>query len=145
MKLLANPKAVIDGYFSHPIRGAKGNAATPAEMEANCKKCRIVAHDLVRRFPKMDLYVPADHDEFVSDAFQSGILTDVQILEVDCMIVKKRKFLIAYDPFDHISSGMRIEIDFAHENHIPVFELTKNCAGQRKRFGKFLELLLETK
>jgi len=145
MKMRANEKAAIDGYFSHPIRGVRGNAATAEEMEANCRKCRAVAHDLMRRFTKIDLYIPADHDEFVSFAFQTKILTDTQILDIDCMIVDDRDFLVYYNPFDHISQGMSREIAFAKANHIPMFEVKKNNAGTRKRFAKFIEQLLEAK
>lgn len=101
---------MLRAYLSHPIRGAKGAVATQEDMEANNRKAIEFAWQLRARFPGLDLYVPAEHDEFVMHAYMAGYLTEQEILDVDCTILRKCDLLIVYMPDGHVSSGMSREI-----------------------------------
>lgn len=110
----------IRAYCSHSIRGKYGNAATDEQMAANNQKAIEFGRLLADEFPMIDFYVPGEHDEFVLIAYRWGLITEKQILDVDCEIVSRCNFLIAFAPDDYISKGMQIEIDHAVFNSIPV-------------------------
>lgn len=107
-------------YLSHSIRGKKGKDATVEDMGANNRRAITFANQIRTYFPRLDLYVPAEHDEFVLHAYQQGFLGEREILQVDCMIVHSCNVLIAYAPDGYISRGMQVEIDYAQANNIPV-------------------------
>lgn len=107
-------------YMSHPIRGMKGAAATEADMEANNQLAIGFAKTLRAAFPALDIYVPAEHDEFVLIAYQQQRLSESDILDTDVAILKRRDILIAYIPERHISNGMMREIHEAQWAGIPV-------------------------
>ena len=111
----------ITGYFSHPIRGLKGASATEADMELNNKIASMTAHMLTDFFPALELYVPADHDEYVLNAYLRKSQTEHEILAIDKIILAKRDILIVYQYQGVISNGMKIEIEKAHECNIPMF------------------------
>lgn len=111
-------------YLSHPIRGSKGKDATPDEMRENNLRALDAGHywkDLLgHAFNQLvDMYIPGEHDEFVLLAYQNGYLTEQQILAVDCKILDTCDMLLALNE-DCISGGMRVEIDYALKNGIPV-------------------------
>ncbi len=111
----------IRAYVSHPIRGVKGKDATREDMEANNRRAIEFAKILRERFPTVEFYVPAEHDEFVINAYEQGSLTEEEILAADCAIVRKCNFLLAFSIDDHVSRGMQKEIDEARTYNIPVF------------------------
>jgi len=107
-------------YLSHSIRGKKGQDATDEDMMKNNRKAIEFAENIRSLFPCLDLYVPAEHDEFVLNAYRRGYLGEPEILDVDCMIVQTCNFLIALAPEGYISRGMQVEIDYANTHGIPV-------------------------
>ena len=120
MKILNNNNAMYTAYFSHPIRGLNGSEATEEDMAENCRRATIMAGLVELTVPYLDLYVPAVHDEFVSRAYSMGIVSEDDILDVDCQILADRHLLIVYQMDGVISSGMRREIDAAEALGIPV-------------------------
>jgi len=110
----------IRAYVSHSIRGKFGKDATFEQMEANNKKAIGFGKELVKEFPNIDFYVPADHDEFVLEAYKRGYVGEKEVLDVDCVIISKCNFIVVFSPDDYISKGMQIEIDHAVFNKIPV-------------------------
>lgn len=114
---------MITAYFSHPIRGAKGAAATQEEINANCQKAVNVASlvflDCNLLGIDIEIYCPGRHDEFVQIAYQQKMLTEDQILDIDCEILSRRDLLLAYTPNGLISDGMRREINHAIKLSIP--------------------------
>lgn len=122
-------KKQIRVYVSHSIRGKKGKNATEEDMQKNNTKAILFGQALRRKFLGVDFYVPADHDEFVLLAYLRGYLTEKQILDVDCVIVQKCSFVVAYSPNGYLSAGMKKEIEMAGINNIPViiiFQLDRN-------------------
>ena len=97
-----------------------GNDATDEYMKENNKKAVEFCEVLEKFFPELDIYCPGRMDEFVTIAWKQKYLNEKQILDVDCVIVSRCNFLIAYSPDGFISSGMQIEIDFANRQGIPV-------------------------
>ena len=141
MRIPMNKSAKWFGYFSHPIRGMRGTKATTRDMVANCLRCSTIAHNLMILERRIDLYVPADHDEIIALAYMNKILTEKQILALDCMILADRDFLLLYNPDARISSGMRIERDFADAHCIPTFIMHTAGPTECTEFIKFLEAL----
>lgn len=113
-------KKQVKVYVSHSIRGKKGKDATHEDMEHNNALAIMFGQALRRRFPGINFYVPGDHDEFVLICYRRQFLNEKQILEVDCVIVQRCSFVIAYSPDGYISKGMSIEIEYAGEHSIPV-------------------------
>ncbi|RLD97119.1 MAG: hypothetical protein DRI92_06150, partial [Aquificota bacterium] len=86
------PDNTIRIYMSHTIRGKHGNKATPAQMQANkdralqfanCLRAYFLDWERMDGLPPVDLYVPAEHDEFVELAWKKKYLNIDQILEID--------------------------------------------------------------
>ncbi len=112
-------------YMSHSIRGKKGLKATDADMRHNNDLAIIFGRSLRRRWPGVEFYVPGDHDEFVIIAYRAKYITEKQILVVDCEIVQGCNFMIAFSPDNYLSRGMKVEIEYANENGIPVIIVGK--------------------
>lgn len=119
-------KIKVSAYFSHPIRGEKGAAATVADMSLNNDLASAVARMVFEQSGGLiDLYVPADNDEFVTESYLRGSTPEGEILEIDKIILRRRDILIGFCYRGVTSNGMRIEIDDANENNIPVFLFEK--------------------
>lgn len=116
---------MIKVYVSHSIRGKKGLNATNEDMRRNNELAIIFGKALRRKIPGVEFYIPGDHDEFVIIAYRAGYLSEKQILDVDCKIVRGCNFMIAYTPDDYLSRGMKVEIEYANENGIPVIIVGK--------------------
>ena len=115
----------IGAYFSHPIRGLKGAAATEEDLSLNNDLAAAVAGMLHDFCPALDLYVPAVHDEFVTESYLRQSTPEGEILKIDKIILERRPILIAFCYKGVISNGMRIEIDHANDKDIPVFMFEK--------------------
>lgn len=108
-------------YVSHSIRGAKGNAATPADMKANCDRILLLAECIQKALPSVKLYVPAEHEDFVGIAFHDNYITEHDILEIDCKIIDKCDGVIVYcPPDDPMCGGRTIEWEHALATSKPV-------------------------
>lgn len=108
-------------YIAHAITGKKGIKATDEDMEYNNNLAILVADKLRRKFDgKIDLYCPAEHDEFVALAWRKEYLTIQQILSVDCSILSQRDLLLVYNKDDFISRGMKTEIEYADGINLPI-------------------------
>ena len=129
----------IKVYVSHSIRGKMGKAATPEYMQDNNNKAIVFGQELRREFPTVNFYVPGDHDEFVLLAFLAKYLNEKQILDVDCMIVDKCNFVIAYTPDGFISGGMQVEINYANLHDIPVLVIDGASNNGLKTIHRHLE------
>lgn len=117
-------------YMSHAIRGAKGPAATNADMQKNniaaMRAASIIRQTLrsveAKYEVEIEIYCPADHDEFVMIAYRRGYLSETQILNVDCAIIERCQALIWYSGLGR-SRGAEVEKACAERNCIPIFEL----------------------
>lgn len=119
----------IRAYVSHPIRGIKGKDATREDMEANNRRAIEFGKMLRERFPTVEFYIPAEHDEFVLEAYEQGSLTENEILDADCAIVRKCNFLLALTLDDHLSRGMFKEMREASRCNIPILVIENDEAG----------------
>ena len=121
-------KEVFRIYLSHYIRGPKGNEATQKDIAENIAKHIAIGTEIkawlidwekMDGFPKCDLYIPAEHDEFVQIAYNKSYIKEEQILDVDCNIIRKCSLLIAWgDPSR--STGMTVEVEYAGRIGIPI-------------------------
>lgn len=117
-------------YMSHSIRGKNGVNATQEEIDKNIEHAievgtQIQAYAIdwekMEGFPPINIYVPANHDEFVQIAYHEGYLNETQILDTDCIIINRCDLVIVYgEPY---SRGMQIELSYATRMEIPVFKM----------------------
>ncbi len=108
-------------YFSHSIRGKKGADCTLAEQKQNCQAAIDTANKIRRQCPWLDLYVPAENEEFVQIAFKQGYLKEKQILEIDCLIADRyNDAMLIFIPLgDELQGGRLYEFNHAIDNIIP--------------------------
>jgi hypothetical protein len=96
-------------YLSHCIRGKEGADATEESMRRNCDAAKAYAAQLRQAVPGLDLYVPAEHETFVHLAFERALLTEQEILAVDCAIIDGCDAVVFYNQDGYLSPGMKIE------------------------------------
>ena len=108
-------------YLSHSIQGKYGRDATPSQMKANCDRVLLVAAKIREALPSIELYVPAEHEDFVATAYRDKYLTIGQILEIDCKIIDTLDGVIVFTPLDDpIQGGRLVEYDHAIATNKPV-------------------------
>jgi len=108
-------------YLSHPIRGKLGKDATNTQMKVNCDKAILIANMIRNVLPSIEVYVPAEHEDFVHTAYQKHYVTEKQILDVDCTIIDGCDGVIIYVPEgDELQGGRKVEHDYAISKK-PVF------------------------
>ena len=119
-------KNQIRVYVSHSIRGKKGKDATHEDIRHSVDLAIVFGQALRRKFPGVYFYVPADHElPPVGNLLDKKYISIDQILEIDCDIVKKSHFVVAYSPAGYLSTGMKKEIECAGINSIPVIEVAR--------------------
>jgi len=109
------------GYLSHYIRGPKGLHATREDMDKNRAMASLVAKRLEILVPKLELYVPADNDQFVDFGYRAGLLSEDLILDVDCHIIDQLDYVLFHDPCNCMfeSRGMKREYEHTIETGKP--------------------------
>lgn len=131
---------MINIYLSHPIRGPLKDKATQEDMDRNCEIARRLGAQLrgAMEFIDVDIYVPADYEEFVGRAYRNGIISVENILRIDCMIIREKynDLVLIYAPFGPPVEGCSIEMKCAEENNIPVviFENFKDAVEKLKPY-----------
>jgi hypothetical protein len=115
----------ISAYFSHPIRGLKGPQASVEDMSLNNDIAACVGGMLHNFCPSLDLYIPAVHDEYVTEAYLRGSTPEDEVLEIDKIILGRRKIMIGFAYNGVISNGMKVEIEHASDIGTPVFMFEK--------------------
>ena len=109
-------------YLSHSIRGKHGKDATFSQMRENCNKAILIANLIRNAIPSVEIYCPAEHEDFVNLAYRKHYLTEKQLLDVDCGILENCEGVIVYVPEgDELQGGRKVEVDFAREHSKPVF------------------------
>jgi hypothetical protein len=109
---------IIRAYLSHPIRGSKNSNASKDQQLINSQRA-IEAAEFIRKFiPNLQIYCPGHAERFVHYTYADKLLTDAQILDIDCKIINECDVLLVYD-FDK-SAGVKIEIEYAVSRGIPV-------------------------
>ena len=114
----------IKVYMSHAIRGAYGAEAPEIIQEMYCNTAKMIAEQIravceAMGMPPADLqlYIPAEHEEFKRIVIDSNLLTIDEVIEVDCTILKSYDICVVYVPDgDELQGGRLIEHDFAVEN-----------------------------
>ena len=108
-------------YLSHPIRGSKGDKATAVDMKQNNDRAIEIANYIRDSITlEIEVYVPAEHEEFVLRTLKFNYLTIDQILAIDCSIIDTCDAVLIYSPDGNIVSGCKVEHDHAIKNDIPV-------------------------
>jgi hypothetical protein len=130
-------------YLSHPISG--GGTDNLIIQKKNCKKAIEFGEWFRKTWPEVHLYIPAESEPFVGNAYKYNFLTISQILDIDCLILADCNGILAFCPNGKESAGMSYEIDFAERVKIPVLKLTqhhlKNKPLLRYCIGNWLDFL----
>ncbi len=101
-------------YLSHAIRGKLSNKCPAVQLKENCEIAKEVAGVIREACPWLDLYVPAEHEDFVQKAYDKKYVTEKQILDVDCEILSECDNIIIFVPAgDELQGGRLVEHDFA--------------------------------
>ncbi len=111
-------------YLSHAIRGKSGNKCPAVQLKENCEIAKEVAGVIREACPWLDLYVPAEHEDFVQKAYDKKYVTEKQILDVDCEILSECDNIIIFVPVgDELQGGRLIEHNFAVDEcmHVCLF------------------------
>lgn len=107
-------------YLSHAIRGKAGPDADHDTQNSNCAAAIKIANELRALFPKLELYVPAENETFVQIAYDTGHLSEKEILDIDCRIIDNCDGVIVYVPVgDTLQGGRKIEFDHAFSTNKP--------------------------
>jgi len=113
----------ITGYFSHPIRGKKGDAATDEDIRLNNDIASVVARSLQTMLPGLTLYVPGDHDDVPTLLLKRGDVSIDQLLDADCTLLDQQDILVIFNPEHGLSQGMQTEVYRASDLGKPLFRL----------------------
>lgn len=101
-------------YLSHSIQGKYGEDATPTQMKEACDQAIEIANRIRTALPSVELYVPAEHEDFVGISYADKYLTRDQILEIDCKIIDRCDGVIVFSPpGDPIQGGRATEREHA--------------------------------
>ena len=130
-------------YMSHPIRGSKVNGATLSDQLSNSQIAKDAGFEIMTKIDCLDIYTPGNAEDFVGLTYSKGLLTDTQILDLDCEILKKCDGLICYD-FD-TSKGVEIEVAYAKKNNIPILRFKELNAQTIDNIEKFVNTLMYKK
>ena len=127
-------------YLSHSIRGKYGNDATALQMKVNCDAIKIIGEQIRKAISRLDLYIPAEHEDFVLIAYQKHFITEKQILDVDCIIIDNCDAVIICVPDgDKLQGGRLIEYNHAVRTKKPVYIFSEiECA-----IGYLTKLILQ--
>jgi len=110
-------------YLSHSIRGVKGSAATQTDMKNNCDRIKEIANMIREQItPDVEIYVPAEHEDFVGISFRDEYLSEKSILEIDCKIIRETcdAVIVNVPEGDELQGGRLVEHNYAVEKGIPV-------------------------
>jgi hypothetical protein len=118
---------MIKVYLSHAIRGKSGPGCGIGEQNTNCDAARKMAIEIRAGLKHpIDLYVPAEHEEFVQIAYARKHINEEQILDTDCAIVKRCRCIVVLVPEgDELQGGRLIEHNFAIDNMINLCVFSK--------------------
>ena len=103
-------------YLSHPIRGIERDVPEEVEhaiMKQNNAKAIAMAAALRTVNPAITIYCPAEHEAFVLNAYKNQLLTETQILDVDCMVIDACDAVLFFNHQGQLSNGMARELDHA--------------------------------
>jgi hypothetical protein len=132
--------------MSHPIRGAAGDKATEEQQLANCNLAKGIAGK-IRNYLLMnyrdadaDVYVPAEHEDFVHRTFSTGMLTVQQILCIDCQIIEEtyNDLLLIFAPYGPPVEGCHVEWQHARKCGIPII-IFKDMSEFKQNIEAFME------
>jgi hypothetical protein len=95
----------------------KGSDATHEDMDLNCERIISIAKYLRTQLSgDIEIYVPAEHEEFVQISYDKGWLTEEQILEIDCDIISRGDVVLCHvqeSLGDELQGGREIEVKHA--------------------------------
>jgi len=109
-------------YLSHPIRGITQVPGKTNIQAPNVQMAIYVGRIIRQSIPGVDIYIPGEHQYFVQRAYDKQMLTDKQILEIDCdIMIKNCHYIVFYNPQGTFSQGMEKEKAAAQSVCLPSY------------------------
>jgi nucleoside 2-deoxyribosyltransferase len=130
-------------YMSHPIRGSKHVGASLNEQLSNSQIAKDAAFEIMMKIDCLDIYTPGNAEDFVGLTYSKGLLTDTQILALDCEILEKCDGLMCFD-FD-TSKGVEVEVAYAKKKNIPMLRFREMNAQTIDDIEGFVNQLINKK
>lgn len=72
---------------------------------------------------KSYLYVPADHELFVHQAYKDGFITKEQIISTNCKIIEGCNLLINFGNGAVVGDNLPNELKYAQQEKIPIYSM----------------------
>ena len=108
-------------YLSHKITGG-GKSFSHIDMKKNCDEAIDAGKQIRAALSSIELYIPAESEDFVGIAYQDNYLTIQEILEVDCKIIDTCEIVIVYIPKgDELQGGRLVEYNHAVREKKPIY------------------------
>ncbi len=108
-------------YFSHYIRGLKGDAYN--DEEQNLRGAMFQGNFFRRLFPEqLDIYIPAEHETIMRKFIALDQYDIDDALKIDCAIIDDCEVVIFFAPGGELSEGMKIEKDHAEAEGKIIYE-----------------------
>ncbi len=130
-------------YLSHPIRGSAAGAATKDCQFTNAERAVIAANLISSKLSHISIFCPGSYEKFVYYIYAGKLLTDKQIIDIDCRIVGDCNGLLAYD-FDK-SVGVEAEVKYAKDHGIPVLRFKEINGKTIKEIKSFVNDIIQSK
>ena len=94
----------------------------PETMAENIKAGNARVNYLRDYAPACEIYNPHEHEHLFQDAYQQGLINSDGILNQCMSILKLCDIVVVCTPPEE-SQGVRLEIEVAHKNAIPVLHV----------------------
>ncbi|KKL09550.1 hypothetical protein LCGC14_2564720, partial [marine sediment metagenome] len=94
----------------------------PPILRENCLVAIEIGNKIRAACPWANIYIPAEHEDFVQKAYNKKYITEKQILEIDCDIIAEQDVIIIFTPdgYGSLQGGRLVEHDFAINECMPI-------------------------
>jgi len=81
----------------------------------------LIDWEKMNNFPKINLYVPAEHDTFIQLAYLHKFITTKQVSFINCNIIHLCNLFIQFGSEELMKKQPKTEFNWAKSNHIPIY------------------------
>ena len=86
-------------------------------------KAYLIDWEKMDGLPKCNIYVPAEHEMFIHCAYTNGLLSDEQIIAINCEIINNCDLLILFGGFKSKDNAAIQEAVYARERDVAVYTM----------------------
>lgn len=132
-------------YLSHPAYKLKEIDTNEVIYKHVGEEIRayLIDWEKMDGFPKMELYLPAEHEEFIRYAYLLNYLTTEELLNINCKIIEKCHLLILFEYFK-LTPEMECEMIHARKHGLPVFNMPSLSNASIQSLQYTINLILKS-